>query len=161
MGFFLRWLLTIFTGHYLARQRDFYSQINYAIDFLRNTLTFKISYHVAAFIWERFFSIILLMKFLSSFLGPSASINGENCICIVFDLFVVRSCLELFSYVICIPGRFTESTSFLTEVNISLIVLKTMGSFSLRSAVIIASVFATIYAGKRFGSIVGVEGESA
>ena len=30
-------------------------------------------------------------------MGPSAS-NGEHCICIVFDLFVVRSCLELFRF---------------------------------------------------------------
>ena len=49
-------------------------------------------------------------------LGPSAS-NGEHCICIVFDLFVVRSSLELFCflslfllfYVICTP-LLTEST---------------------------------------------------
>ena len=29
--------------------------------------------------------------------GPSAS-NGEHCVCIVFDLYVVRSCLELFCF---------------------------------------------------------------
>ena len=29
--------------------------------------------------------------------GPSSS-TGEHCIFIVFDLFVVRSCLELFCY---------------------------------------------------------------
>ena len=29
--------------------------------------------------------------------GPSAS-TGEDCICIISDLFVVRSCLELFCF---------------------------------------------------------------
>ena len=59
------------------------------------------------------FVIIRQRKILQEPRGPSAS-TGEHCICIVFDLFVVRSCLELFCflsfiYVICTPVL-TEGT---------------------------------------------------